>query len=171
MGDHRQAVSFEFMMSFICRLVCPLSLLIAVVGCSGLKAYPNTADKNLQINTKLSGSFLTEVEAVLHIHRLQNGCASDYLGGVDLKNGSAQIGIAPGQATYLVFAFYTSTRLGGSSTIIPYSTVVTPRAGSRYVADVSYVDSIYNVRVQEIGPRGTSGRELERKTIDCPKTD
>ena len=167
MAEQRQE---KLAINFIFWLICSLSLLVTVVGCSGLKAYPNTADKNLQVNTKLSGSFLTDVEATLYIHRLENGCVSDYLGGIDLKNGLTQIGIAPGQPAYLMFEFVTSTTLGGSSTI-PYNTVLTPRAGNRYMADVSYVDRIFNVSIREIGSRGTPERELERKTVSCPKTD
>jgi hypothetical protein len=153
------------------RLVCSLSLVVAVAGCSGLKAYPNTADKNLGVRTKLSGSFFTSVEAFLHIHRLKDSCATDYLGTVELKNGLTQVGIAPGQPTYLKFVFQTSARLGGSSATIPYTAILTPRAGGQYTADVSYADRIYNVSIREVGPRGTPGREIERRTRDCPKTD
>ncbi len=105
------------------RLVCSLSLLVAVAGCSNLKTYPNTADKNLQVQTKLSGSFLTGVEAFLHIHRLKDSCSGDYLGTVELKNGLTQVGIAPGQPTYLAFAFNTSARLGGSFGTTSYTTI------------------------------------------------
>ena len=158
-------------MNLILRLVCSLSLVVAVAGCSGLKAYPNTADKNLQVRTKLSGSFFTGVEAFLHIHRLKDGCATDYLGAVELKNELTQLGIAPGQPAYLIFVFQTSARLGGSSATIPYTTILTPRSGGQYTADVSYADRIYNVSIRELGPRGTPGRELERRTRDCPKTN
>ncbi|HLQ25503.1 MAG TPA: hypothetical protein VK138_06415 [Acidiferrobacterales bacterium] len=153
------------------RLVCSLSLLVAVAGCSNLKTYPNTADKNLQVQTKLSGSFLTGVEAFLHIHRLKDSCSGDYLGTVELKNGLTQVGIAPGQPTYLAFAFNTSARLGGSFGTTSYTTILTPRAGGQYTADVSYADRIYNVSIREVGPRGAPGRELERRTRDCPKTE
>jgi len=55
--------------------------------------------------------------------------------------------------------------------MMPYTTVFTPRSGTRYIADVSYADSIYFVSIHEVGPCGVLGRELERKAVDCPKTD
>jgi hypothetical protein len=125
----------------------------------------------LQVRTKLSGSFFTGVEAFLHIHRLKDGCATDYLGAVELKNDLTQLGIAPGQPAYLVFVFQTSSRLRGSFTQTSYTTILTPRPGGQYTADVSYADRMYNVSIRELGPRGTPGREIERRTRNCPKTD
>ena len=155
-------------MNAILNRVCRLSLLVMLSGCSGLKPYPSTVDANLQIRTKLAGSLLTGVGASLHIYRMMGGCATRYLGSVKLKNGLNQVGIAPGQPTFLVFSFNTSARLGGGTSTIDSTTVFTPRAGGRYTAYVHYADRIYNVSMQEMGPDDTPGREIERGERDCP---
>lgn len=157
-------------MYFTFRTACLLALFFILAGCSNIEPYPSTADKNLQVRSKVSGTFLTEVEAVLQIHSMKGGCVVDYLGTVDLKNGLTQVGVAPGQPVYLIFLFNISSFAGGG-TMMPYTTVFTPRPGTRYMADVSYADSIYHVSIHELGSRGVSGRELERKAVSCPKAD
>ena len=145
-----------------------LLFLGAIAGCSNLKTYPNTADKNLLIRTKMqSGSILADVEAVLHIYRLRDGCTTDYLGTVELDKDSTQVGITTGQPTYLKFIFKTSGMFASSTTTVPYTTILTLRPGVQYSADVSYVDSIYNVVIREIGSRGTPGREIDRNMGKC----
>lgn len=151
------------------QTVCLLALFLLIAGCSNIKTFPSTADKNLQVRTKVSGSFLAGVEAVLQIHSMTGGCVVDYLGTVDLKNGLTQVGVVPSQPVYLIFLFNTSSF--GSSGMIPYTTVFTPRPGTRYMADVSYADSIYYVSIHELGSRDVLGREIERRAVDCHKTD
>lgn len=162
--------SLSLGMHFTFRTACLLALFLIVAGCSNIKPFPSTADKNLQIRTKVSGTIFTEVEAVLQIHSMKGGCVVDYLGTVDLKNGLTQVGVAPGQSVNLLFLFNVSSFAGGGA-MMPYTTVFTPRSGTRYIADVSYADSIYYVSIHEAGSRGVLGRELERKVVDCPKTD
>ena len=157
-------------MHFTFRTACLLALFYIIAGCSNIKPFPSTADKNLQVRTKVSGSFFTGVKAVLQIHNLKGGCVDEYLGTVDLKNGLSEVGVAPGQSVFLAFLFNTSA-LGGGGATVPYTTIFTPRSGTRYIADVSYADSIYNVSIHEAVPRGMLGRELERNVVDCPKTD
>lgn len=55
--------------------------------------------------------------------------------------------------------------------MVPYTTIFTPRAGSQYVADVSYADKIYYVSIHEVGARGVLGREMARRSVDCPEKD
>jgi hypothetical protein len=158
----------EEIMNPVLSLACALLLLVGANGCSNLKTYPNTADKNLLVQTKMqSGSLFTGVEAVLHIYHLRGGCITDYLGTVELKKDMAPLGIMAGQPTYLKFIFNATGMLGSSTATIPYATVLTPRPGVQYSADVSYVDSIYNVVIREVDLRGTPGREIERNMGGC----
>lgn len=152
------------------RTACLLTVFFILAGCSNIKPFPSTADKNLQVRTKVTGTFFREVKAVLQIHSMKGGCVVDYLGTVDLKDGLTQVGVVPGQPVYLIFLFNISSFAGGG-TMMPYTTVFTPRSGTRYIADVSYADSIYYVSIHEVGSRGVLGRELERKAVACPKTD
>jgi hypothetical protein len=161
----------EQSMRILIRKFASVGLLaIAVSGCSGLKEYPSTGDRNLLVRTKVSGSFSTKVEAFLHVYRLQGSCNLEYLGTVELNRDEIRLGISPRQPTYLKFVFATSARFANSSSILPYSVVLTPRPDAQYTADASYVDRIYNVAVREIGPRGTPERFIERRTLDCPSS-
>ncbi len=138
-----------------------LVVIFAVTACSGLKTYPNTAEKNLLVKTKASGSLFMSVEVVLHIYDLKDDCKSDYLGSIKLKNGETQIGIPTGRPTYLAFVFH-------SDGFVPSTTILTPRPGDRYIANVNYADRIYNLSIHEAGPRGKQGREIERHSRNCP---
>jgi hypothetical protein len=142
------------------HLACFLLLISVVAGCSGLKTYPNTADKNLMVRTKTSRSLFRSVEVSLQIYNLDDDCNADYLGSIKLKNGDTQIGIATDQFTCLAFVFVTPG-------IIRHTTILTPRPGVRYIADISYADSIYNVSIHEAGPSGTQGREIDRQVSKC----
>jgi hypothetical protein len=149
-------------------LICALLLLVVTTGCSDLKTYPNTADKNLLVRTKMqSGSLFTDVEVMLHIYSLRDGCTTNYLGTVKLEKDRTQVGMMIGQPIYLKFIFNTSGMLSSSTATVPYITILTPRPGVQYSADVSYVDSIYNVIIREVDPRGTPGREIERNMGKC----
>jgi hypothetical protein len=143
------------------------TLLLTVAGCSGLKDYASAADRNLLIRTKTSGSPLTKVEAFLHVYRLKNACETEYLGTVKLDRDEIRTGL-PQQPTYLKFVFKGSSRLGGGSSLIPYGVAVTPRPGARYLADLSYAGSVYEVTVRELGPQGKAGRLIERRALNCP---
>jgi hypothetical protein len=144
------------------------TLLFAVASCSGLKDYASATDRNFLIRTKTSGSLVTKVEAFLHVYRLKDACATEYLGTVSLDREEIRTGLLPQQATYLKFVVKTSSRLGGGSSLIPYGVAVTPQPGAQYVAELSYADSLYNVTVREIGPQGRAGRVIERRASNCP---
>jgi len=138
-----------------------LVVIFSVTACSGLKTYPNTAEKNLLVKTKASGSPFMSVAVFLHIYDLKEDCKSDYLGSIKLKNGETQIGIPTGRPTYLAFVFH-------SDGFVPSTTILTPRPGDRYIANVNYADRIYNLSIHEAGPRGKQGREIERQARNCP---
>lgn len=152
---------FDMHLSF--RAACLSGLFLLIAGCSNIKTFPSTADKNLQIRTRVSGAVAT-----LQVHSMKGGCVIDYLGTVDLKNGETQVGVTPDQPVNLVFLF-TTYRFGGGGGMVPYTTVFSPRAGTQYVADVSYANRIYYVSMHEVGARGVLGREIERRVVDCPE--
>lgn len=138
-------------------------LIISLSGCSGLKTYPNTGEKNLVIRTNTSGSLFMSVNVFLHLYHLKDECKSDYLGTVKLKNGNTDIAIPTGSLTYLAFVFHTDG-------ITPHTSIVTPKPGMRYIADVRYADRIYGVSLHESGAGGRLGREIERQSRNCPDT-
>jgi len=147
------------------RLLGVLLAAALFAGCSGIKTYPNALPKNLQIRTQTSsGSILSTVSAEVHIHRVGAGCRVDYQGMLRLNEPLVEIGIPAEQSSLIVFVFASSGTFGGSSSSIRVEALLTPRAGYTYDAKVSYADKIYDVAIREIGPRGSSSREIERKS-------
>jgi hypothetical protein len=141
-------------------LLITVSLL---AGCSGLRTYPNTSDKNLQIRTETdSGSIFSNVRASLHIYRVDADCKTRYEGTIKLNKPLVEVGIPSGRTSYMVFNFSGYSFLANSSHSIDYNTVLKPRAGYSYNIEVRYIDDIYNVAVHEAHPGKAAGREIER---------
>ena len=148
------------------RVLGALLLISLAVGCSGKYAYRNTLAKNLHIQTKTeSGSFISSVSAAVGIYRVDDHCKIDYQGTVDLDEPSVSVGIPSGRPSYLVFEFASSSFLAGSSRSVSYETLLLPAPGHDYAINVSYVDDIYNVEIQESQPGETTARDIRRKSL------
>jgi hypothetical protein len=140
-----------------------------LAGCSGIKTFQNTPDKNLHIKTETdSSSMFSKVRAAVDIYRVDANCKTEYKGTVQLKNLSVDVGIPSGRLSYLVFVFHSSGFLSGSSGTITYNTLLKPRIGYNYDIKVSYIDDIYNVVIRETDPLMKKSREIELKDLnDC----
>ena len=139
----------------------------AISGCSGLKTYHSDLENNLQITTKTdSGSIFSSVEAAVDVHRVNPDCSTEYSGTVKLGEKAHEIGIPTGRSSYLVFVFEKSG-IFSAETMTTYNTLVRPRAGYRYVAQVSYKENLYNVILNEIDPGSRKSREIEPKGLQA----
>ncbi len=156
-------------MNFLAVRACSVSvLLITASGCSTMRDYPNSFPSNLSVRTTTrSGSVFTGIRTYLHLYRMKDACEVEYLGTVELKDTATGVGIESGQPTYLKFVFKRTETFGGAA-LIEYTTVITPRSGVRYAADVSYVDRTYDVKVRELDRNGAPVREFRRQGRDCP---
>ena len=145
-----------------CRNTIGVALALALlVGCSGIRPYPNTLDKNLQVRTETSsGSIFEKVRATVDVYRVDTQCHLEYQGTVDLDKSALAIGIPAERLSYLVFSFASSAFLGGSQSTISQETLLKPRVGYRYDIDVSYRNDIYNVVVRESHPYKGASREI-----------
>jgi hypothetical protein len=150
------------------HLIVSLFLISLLSGCSGIKTYPGTADKNFHITTEtVSGSMLSKLRTNVDIYRVDADCKPEYEGTVPLKSGSVDIGIPPGRSSYLVFVFSTSRFLSSSSTVT-YGGLLNIKAGCSYDVKVSYLDDIYNVVILETDRREKKSREIALKALnDC----
>lgn len=152
-----------------------LLLLLSVMflpGCSGVKPYPDMPNKNVHLRTKLDDrSVMTSIHADLDIYSVDARCETKYIGSVELGQSAADIGIPPGQLSYLRFVFSSKGILGGVSGSTSYETLLRTRAGYEYRADVRYVDDIYNVTLLETMPGAKGGRELAPRRFDTCRSE
>ena len=134
-----------------------------ITGCSGLKTYHSDLENNLQIKTQTdSGSIFSSMQAAVDIHRVNPDCSTEYTGTVQLDDNSKEIGIPSGRSSYLVFVFEKSGFFS-AETSTTYNTLIRPRNGYQYIADVSYQENIYNVIINEVDPGNRKSRELETR--------
>ena len=141
------------------RALLVLPVIALAAACSGLKTYPNDAPKNLHVATQTERG----VRAALHVHQVAGECATRYEGTVALDRPALDVGVPPGQASYLVVSFDTSSFMAGSrSTSI--GTLLTPRAGYEYELAVRYKQDIYDVALREIDRKGVR-REIARRPL------
>lgn len=143
----------------------PLITLLLVAACSGLKPYPDLPNKNFFVKTVTdSGSVFTDIEATLDIYSVNADCSTEYKGTVKLNKPIVEIGLPPKQQSYLMFVFNTSGFFSAEGSISS-NTLLTPKTGYRYMAEVRYVDDIYNVVIYEMNPGGKKSKELEFKDL------
>jgi hypothetical protein len=136
-----------------------------VTGCSGLKTYHSDLENNLKITTQTdSGSIFSSMQAAVDIHKVNPDCSTEYTGTVQLDDSSNDIGIPAGRSSYLVFVFQKSG-LFSAETSTTYNTLIRPRNGYQYIAEVSYQENIYNVIINEIDPGSRTSREIETRGI------
>jgi hypothetical protein len=136
-----------------------------VTGCSGLKTYHSDLENNLKITTQTdSGSIFSSMQAAVDIHKVNPDCSTEYTGTIQLDDSSNDIGIPAGRSSYLVFVFQKSG-LFSAETSTTYNTLIRPRNGYQYIAEVSYQENIYNVIINEIDPGSRTSREIETRGI------
>ena len=130
-----------------------IALALFLAGCSGLKTYPADPSGNVQARAMLDSG----VKAVLHIHRLDPKCRTEYAGSVAL--GAQPVVLAVGNPTYLEVSFDTSSFLGGQRGTST-GTLLRPRAGERYQLSASYRNDLYELVI-----RTAAGREVPRQDL------
>jgi hypothetical protein len=138
-----------------------------VTACSGFKPYPDTREKNFQVHTRTdSGSIFSKVRASLDISRVDAQCRTEYEGTVDLKKAAVKIGIPAERWSYLVFYFSSSGFLSSRSSTMSQATLLKPRAGYRYDAEVTYRDDTYYVVIHESRTAKGDAREIALRRLD-----
>ncbi len=136
-------------------------MLVFASGCSNHVPYKNNLDKNLTVNTTTkAGSALTKLETWVEVYSVDQACNLDYKGTFDLKEKQELIGLPMSQLNYLYFAFWNKKFLGGSSSKIGVGVYLNTLPGYKYVADISYVDSFYDVILKEQKKGSKKSKEL-----------
>lgn len=144
-----------------------LALPVLLSACSGIKPYPDLPNKNVHLHTTVSDNrMLTSMHADVDIYTVDAKCEATYAGSVELSKADVDIAIPVGQQSYLMFVFSSKGMLGGVQGSTSYATLLRPRAGFEYRAEVRYKDDIYNVEMFETLPRSKGGRELAPRRLE-----
>jgi len=132
--------------------------------------YPNNHKKNLTIKTSIKGeSFFKDINAYLHISKLDAQCKSKYLGTVKLDKPVKKVGLPVNQKLFLEFVFGITG--GGSGSRLDMDTIITPRKGHTFYADMFYEDDIYDIMLWRNKSRKYKKRKIKPAHFDsCKKS-
>lgn len=147
-----------------------LAVPVLLAGCSGVKTYPNDLPANLHVTTAVdSGSAMKSTVAEFDIHLVNAKCETSYLGRVYLDKPGIDVGIPVDQPLYLDFIFASKAFLSSDISAVRYQTLLTPRSGYEYHAQVSYIKGIYNVVIREKHRGAPAGTTIPRKSLSSCK--
>ncbi|MDX1406370.1 MAG: hypothetical protein R3192_17695 [Woeseiaceae bacterium] len=144
------------------NVIAVVALSLLLVGCSGLKPYRSSHEKNLFITTDTEQGFFSGVDAALDIYSMRTECDVDYQGTVELSNSRVEVGLPQGVPAWLVFRFESSAFFSNTRSSMGYDVALYPEYGQVYDVNVSYHDNIYNVEVAE---RRRGGSDAERLMV------
>jgi hypothetical protein len=145
------------------RLLVVLAALVLVAGCSGLRPYPNTLEKNVFVDVKADRG----VKVSMNVYKVEDNCDVSYEGTVRMKGERTGVGIPTGRRSFLAVNFGRSSFLMGKSSI-SHGALLTPRSGKVYKMKAVYTKGMYNVEIREARSADDKGRELEFKLLeDC----
>jgi hypothetical protein len=138
-----------------------------LVGCSNLKTYQSGGEKNMLVRVKNEGGgIFSSTRPDVHIFSVDAACEAKYLGTVELDAPKVEIGLPVGQTVLIEFVFQKST-FGGQHAATAVEIMATPRKGTRYEFDVSYLRNGYSATGTEFQP-GQKGREMQYQRLrDC----
>lgn len=145
-------------------LLMSILLVILVSGCSSIKYYPNTLDKNMNVTVTVaeSGSFFQDIETYFHVYTLDNQCTQEHLGVVDIPDSEVEVGIEVGKRQVIEVAFEVGGNFMSSSTSVTRAdAIITPRKDYYYQVNASYDDGIYDMEVFEKKSRQSKGKAIK----------
>jgi hypothetical protein len=147
------------------RLGGALLIAGALGACADTRPYRATADDNLRFTTAVESSWLSSVEASVHIHSVDRACRTAYEGTVPLARTSTLTGIPAGRPSYLVIAFDSASFLANRRSSINYETMLTPRPGYDYEVAVRYVDDTYDATIREVNRQNRTRRDVRHTPL------
>lgn len=146
------------------------ALLFALIlsGCSGLKTYPNTLEKNASIHVRTDGgTLLSRIGIALDLYTVDPGCGTQYLGTLELDDSTIELGLPLDQQVRLAYVFSRDALVGTSGTTV-IEMMVTPRRGERYDFDVEYLKQGYTATGRVFPAGQASSMDIEHSRLrDC----
>lgn len=107
---------------------------------------------------------LQDIDTLVHIYQLSSKCESEYLGTVELDGSKADVGLPVGQLLYMNFVFVRGGFFSASTSSTNIDTLLKPKPGAHYLADLQYLDGLYDMEIWE----RTSGKSGKRKLPIVP---
>lgn len=157
-------------MSNVGRVVVLGLVIFATVGCSAVKTYPNSLEKNMHVATQIdSGSATLSTVAEFDIHRVDSNCELIYQGRVFLDDAKTEVGIPVDGLIYLDFIFASKRFLSSNISGVRHGMLLSPRPGYVYKTQVKYIKGVYSVAIHEVGKGATAGRLIERMPLSACK--
>jgi len=151
------------MSSLLTDIRCRFIMLVVpalLAGCS-VKTYPNDMPKNFLVNTVIhKSSSFRDTGLALDIHLLNAKCETDLLGRVYIDDPKTEVGVPIDRPVFLDFLFVSHVAISGTTSVVRYQTVMTPRSGYLYDAAVSYNKGIYNVLITEKNRGDSASRKI-----------
>ena len=149
------------------RIIPALLCAACLAGCAETRPFQPAPDRNVRFDAAVeSGSWLSGVEASVHVHSVDRNCQTTYEGTIPLRNSTVVTGFPAGRPQYVVIAFNSSSFLLNRRSSINYSTLLTPRDGHDYEVAVRYLDDTYNATVEEVNRRNGARRTLRHRPLD-----
>lgn len=138
-----------------------------LAGCSSTPIYPNNHEKNVTINLRLDGDkgLFKYSETYVGVNRLVGDrCNAELLGVVTLTPGSNEIGLRPGERTFLKVIIINYSINGDN--VFSRGAVILPQADRNYAVDVHYVNHMFDFRLYEVTSTGRKEMKLVNQR-DC----
>ena len=139
-----------------------------LVGCSSIKTYQSSGEKNMRVRVEnAGGGFFSSTRPDAHIFSVDAACEEKYLGTVELGGPIVEFSLPVGQTVLIEFVFHNSA-LGGQQAPTVVEMMATPRTGTRYEFEVSFLRNGYMATATEFQPGQTTGRQMELQRLrDC----
>ncbi len=151
-----------------CRFI--LLLVPAVLAGCSVKSYPNDLPKNFHVNTVIhKTSTFRNTGLAIDVHTVNGRCETDFLGRVYVDDPKTEVGVPVDRPVFLDFIFVSKVALSSDSSVVRYQTVMTPRSGYVYDAEVSYNKGIYNVAITERHRGGSGSRKIPHVPLESCK--
>lgn len=150
------------------RIRAAALLALSLYGCSGLKTYPDTIEKNARIHVRTDGgTLLSRIGIELDLYTVDAGCGSIYLGTLQLDDPTIELGLPLDRKVRLAYVFSRAAILGTSSMTV-IEMMLTPRRGERYDFDVAYLKEGYTATGRLFPAGQMQSRDIEHSRLqDC----
>jgi len=145
---------------YLLLLIAGLFLFVAS-GCSSVKKYTSTPDKNFSVRSKIEDK---NVDAEVYILGGLKECEGKgdlpALGRVELQQGETEFGLAPDKLYLLKIYFNTKNFFGDEIANTLQRALIIPKPGNKYRINLNYAEKMYDISIFEMDTKSSVGRRI-----------